>query len=215
VTQRTAFLMAVLCAFCGMLGGLVGALVVLAIQPDRAPLIVPPPSVAPADCAPCPAPEVPTEGPGFTLPRPVEAEIRGAQTFLRVIGADWHDPYMTKAVIAWFRQESGGVSRTIGNNPLNVRGGTGYAVYPTLNLGFEAAANNLLRLAPRYGYGTVLEAARGGNALAFLGAVARSAWCASHYGVRTREQARTPVNHLVAVYSLLPMPERRGLREVP
>ena len=153
------------------------------------------------------------------LPTPIVAEIRGAQMFLRKLGADWHDPHMAKAVIAWFRQESGSVAKVIGNNPFNVRPGAAskyangvtsanYLVFPTLNRGFGATAAVLLNGR----YNRVVRAARNGDAIGFLAALARSPWSASRYGVRTYAEARTTTNHLVAVYAALPMPERKGLR---
>jgi hypothetical protein len=162
------------------------------------------------------------------LAKPNLAEIRGAQMFLRVLGADWHDPYMVKAVIAWFRQESGGVSKVIQNNPFNIRPGiaSSYAngvwrgrvglflSFSTLTRGFAAAALVLKTLAPRYGYGTVIKAAQSGNALRFLAALALSSWDGSHYGTTSKASAYTTKNHLIVVYKQLPMPVGNYLRIV-
>jgi hypothetical protein len=147
-----------------------------------------------------------------------DAERRGSQAFLAALGVDWHDPYMVRAVTAWFRQESGGISRVIGNNPFNIRpgvassisngtrpGGVGvFLTFSSLNRGFTAAAMVLKELAPRYGYGTVVTAARRRQAIGFLAALANSSWDAAHYGC-TPATARTRDNHLVNVYKDIPL----------
>jgi hypothetical protein len=160
------------------------------------------------------------------LPRPVVAEIRGAQMFLRDLRADWHDPYLVKAVIAWFRQESGYVSKVIGNNPFNIRPGSasgeaigvregGYLVFPTLTTGFSAAAT-VLTSTRMYGYPRIVRYAREGNALFFLSTLSWSSWSSARYGARTGAEARSAAhNKLIAIYVRLPMPVRRGLRVVP
>jgi hypothetical protein len=156
------------------------------------------------------------------LAKPNTAEILGAQMFLRVLGANYKNTYMIKAVIAWFRQESGGVSKVIHNNPFNIRPGAMskysngtwegrvgiFLSFSTLPKGFAAAAMLLKRLAPSYGYGTVIKAAQGGNAGRFLGAIALSSWDGSHYGVNIlyKEQAYTTKNHLRALYNQIPLP---------
>jgi len=161
------------------------------------------------------------------LAKPIVAEIRGAQMFLRVLGTDWHDPYMVKAVTAWFRQESGGVNKVIKNNAFNIRPGVAskysngtwpgrvgvFLAFPTLSKGFGAAALVLKTLAPYYGYGTVIKAAQNGNALKFLAALARSSWDASHYGVEDlAKDALSDKNHLIRLYKQIPLPEGNGLR---
>jgi len=156
------------------------------------------------------------------LAKPNTAEILGAQMFLRVLGADYRSRYMVKAVIAWFRQESGGVSKVIHNNPFNIRPGAmskysngtwqgrvgTFLSFSTLSKGFAAAAMLLRSLSPSYGYGTVIFAAKSGNAGRFLGAIALSSWDGSHYGVdmHHREEALTTKNHLRALYNQIPLP---------
>lgn len=66
------------------------------------------------------------------------------------------DPNLIMAVAAWFMQESGGLSRVIGNNPFNIRdsplqsgtrqtrGNGHFAVFSSMAKGFEAAAYLLL-----------------------------------------------------------------------
>jgi hypothetical protein len=140
--------------------------------------------------------------------------MRAARRFLRVFGADTRNNDLVLAVVAWFRQESGSVSRVIGNNPFNIRPGAaskyasgtrrgrvgGFLTFTTFDRGFMAAAVVLRALAPAYGYGLVIKAARAGDPIGFLAALARSSWSSSHYGARNAVVARTPTNHLVAVY---------------
>lgn len=156
------------------------------------------------------------------LAKPNTAEILGAQMFLRVLGADYKNRYMIKAVIAWFRQESGGISKVIHNNPFNIRPGSmskysdgtwqgnvgTFLSFSTLSKGFGAAAMLLKTLAPSYGYGAVIYAARNGNAGRFLGAIALSSWSGSHYGVdmHHKEEAYTTKNHLRDLYNQIPLP---------
>ena len=156
------------------------------------------------------------------LPRPNTAEILGAQTFLRVLGADYKNRYMVKAVVTWFRQETGGVSKVIHNNPFNIRPGVAskysdgtwqgrvgtFLSFSTLSKGFAACAIALRSMAPYYGYGTVIIAAKSGNATRFLAALALSNWDGTHYGVdmNHREEAFTTKNHLRDVYNQIPLP---------
>jgi len=160
------------------------------------------------------------------LAKPVVAEIQGAQMFLRTLGADYHDPHMVQAVIAWFRQESGGVKRVLYNNPFNIRPGIAssysygtwqgrvglFLKFSSLSKGFGAAAIVLKKLAPSYGYGTVITAAKSGNPIRFLAALARSSWDGSHYGTTTSKNALTTRNHLVSLYYQIPLPVGRYLR---
>lgn len=115
--------------------------------------------------------------------------------FLVALGAPTTDP-MIKAVGAWLLAESGG--HITGNNPWNLHSSGGLpgqtgsryagpgdknvAVFSTLQAGCTASAMNLERLAPSYGYGTVISQARAGNAIGFLDALASSSWSAGHYG---------------------------------
>jgi hypothetical protein len=80
------------------------------------------------------------------------------------------DPNLIMAVAAWFVQESGGLSRVIGNNPFNIRysplqsgtrkskGNGSFAVFSSMAKGFEAAAYLLMhggfgnKKVPIYGY---------------------------------------------------------------
>jgi len=130
-----------------------------------------------------------------------------ADAFLRALGAP-STPAMRRAVAIWLRFESGGT--IIGNNPWNLHSGTAcpktagfcpgqgslpgqignryagpgdqnVAVFATLDDGAAASANNLVRLAPSYGYGKVITAARAGDALGFLNALQQSSWSAGHY----------------------------------
>lgn len=131
-----------------------------------------------------------------------------SDAFLRALGAPT-TPAMRRAVAIWLRFESGGT--IVGNNPWNLHSGAvcpksqGYcpgqgslpgqvgnryagpgdqnvAVFRTLDDGAAASANNLIRLAPSYGYGKVISAARAGDALGFLSALQQSSWSAGHYG---------------------------------
>ena len=153
------------------------------------------------------------------LVKPNAQEIAGAQTFLRALGADYKSRYMVKAVIAWFRQESGSIARVYYNNPFNIRRGAaspysigertgGFLNFATMSKGFGAAAIVLQRVGPAYGYGTVITAAKSGNPGRFLAAVALSGWDQTHYGVDMahREEAFTTKNHLRAVYNQIPLP---------
>jgi len=130
-----------------------------------------------------------------------------AASFLRALGAP-ETPAMKRAVAIWLRFESGGT--IVGNNPWNLHSGavcpkaSGFcpgqgtlpgqignryagpgdqnvAVFATLDDGSRASAQNLIRLAPAYGYGEVIKAARTGNAVGFLSALQQSSWSAGHY----------------------------------
>lgn len=142
--------------------------------------------------------------------RATTAEIAGARAFLRYLGADWRDPDLVRAVVAWFRCESGSVKRVVGNNPFNIRPGVAspyasgvrkgrvgvFLMFSSLPRGFMAAGVVLRKLAPRYGYGTVLRRLRAKDAQGFLVALARSSWDAGHYGA--------PRNRLTEVYRMIP-----------
>lgn len=130
-----------------------------------------------------------------------------SDAFLRALGAP-STPAMRRAVAIWLRFESGGT--IVGNNPWNLHSGAvcpksqgfcpgqgslpgqignryagpgdqNVAVFATLDDGAAASANNLIRLAPSYGYADVIRAARQGDALGFLSALQQSSWSAGHY----------------------------------
>lgn len=140
------------------------------------------------------------------------AEVAAAQAFLRKLGAPWQNNYLVVAVVAWMRQESGGLKSVLGNNPFNLRpgkdiaayqsgvrksrNGNGYfAVFATLEDGLIATAARLLKAGNDWrGYGLVVRAARNGQAVDFLTAIALSAWDAAHYGLPED-------NHLLRVYA--------------
>ena len=131
-----------------------------------------------------------------------------ASMFLRALGAP-DTSAMRRAVAIWLRFESGG--SITGNNPWNLHNGApcksasrycpgagslpgqignryagpgdqNVAVFRTLDDGTRASAQNLIRLAPSYGYGKVISEARQGDAIGFLVALQNSSWSAGHYG---------------------------------
>jgi hypothetical protein len=145
--------------------------------------------------------------------KPSYQELFGARAFLRYLKAS-ESIRMQYAVVAWFRQESGSISRVIGNNPFNIRpgaasmyasgtregpGGT-FLRFATLNRGFIAAAVVLKALSPSYGYDHVIDAAQRGQPHRFLGALATSSWSATHYGIMARAFPRGMDNHLIVIY---------------
>jgi len=134
-------------------------------------------------------------------------EVLASQAFLRQLGADWHSYTLIQGVVAWFRAESGSLSRVIGNNPFNIRDSSlaiGYrqtksnghfAIFKTLSDGFTAAAKLLIGAGNDWrGYGLIVRAARSGSVKDFLQAIAMSAWDAGHYGYPA-------TNHLISVYN--------------
>lgn len=141
-----------------------------------------------------------------------EREVAAAQAFLRFLGANWRSNLLIIAVVAWMRQESGGLSHVIGNNPFNLRPGADdamyrsgirkskngnghFSVYATLENGLVATANRLLKAGNDWrGYGLIVRAARAGSPVDFLTAIALSAWDAGHYGLPKD-------NHLLRVYA--------------
>lgn len=154
-----------------------------------------------------------------------------ANTFLREIGAPQTDA-MRRAVAIWLRFESGGT--VVGNNPWNLHSGApcprerGYcpgqgslpgqignryagtgdqnvAVFRTLDDGVKANARNLTRLAPSYGYGTVLTKARSGDAIGFLAALQDSQWSAGHYSYSKLVNAfRSSLNYNFTLATRMP-----------
>jgi hypothetical protein len=148
------------------------------------------------------------------------AETKAAQAFLKQLGAAWQNNLLILAVVAWFRQESGNLSKVIGNNPFNIRpgitsqfasgirrskNGNGYfLVFKTLEAGFAAAAY-LLQHVHGHGYELAIKALLRQDPVDFLTALALSDWDAGHYGLPQN-------NHLLAVYASftglqLPPPE--------
>lgn len=143
-----------------------------------------------------------------------EADI--ASAFLRGIGGK-DTPLMRKAVIAWLRAESG--SRIIGNNPWNItygaaqeiarKGGpspTGYRVHSITGMKFAtyrtvedgAAASGKLLVGAGHdwrNYDKIVTAARRGDPIGFLNALAKSAWDAGRYGTKNGGK-----NKLVIIY---------------
>jgi len=147
------------------------------------------------------------------------AEVGFAQAFLKQLGGDYNNVYLITAVVAWMRQESGGLSKVIGNNPFNLRPGKDderfrsgtrktrngngfFSVYSSLAKGAQAAANRLLSAGADYrGYAAIVAATRGNyskvqadqalQARDFLKAIALSKWNASHYGAIRVTPTRT------------------------
>lgn len=128
-----------------------------------------------------------------------------AQFFLEKLGADKSED-MEKAVVSWMRQESG--SHIVRNNPWNIRdlewnGETfpkvnGFDQFPDLGTGIGGTAFLLTYYTehPDYrGYAKVVEAAKAGDAIGFLNALASSMWDAGRYGTLTGGP-----NHLVNVF---------------
>ena len=122
-------------------------------------------------------------------------------------------------------QESGGLSKVIGNNPFNIRNSPlqsgqrttknngKFAVFSSLEKGLQAAAYLLMnggkgtgkKDIDAYGYRLALNALKvGGNqsAVDFLAALAMSKWDVAHYGATDWLTAFDPKkNHLLNVYT--------------
>lgn len=134
-----------------------------------------------------------------------------ASAFLKELGAP-DNTAMRLAVIAWLRAESG--SNIIGNNPWNLRpggddasfrsgtrtsinGNGTFSVYPDPLTGARAAAHRLAAAGHDWRkYDAIVSAARKGNPIDFLNALAASAWDAGRYG--TKNGGR---NKLLIVYA--------------
>lgn len=143
-----------------------------------------------------------------------QSPFREAATYLLAALDAPRTPAMLAAVEVWARQESG--ARVIGHNPWNLHswgglpgqvgvrnagpGDKNVAVFASLAAGAEAAARNLLR--PGYGYPAVVRAARAGDPIGFLEALAASSWSAGRYGTRDGGP-----NTLLAAYRRLPIAE--------
>lgn len=159
------------------------------------------------------------------------ATTKAIQGFLRYLHdnynkrVDYRDSYLIMAVAAWFVQESGGLSRVIGNNPFNIRnsplqsgqrtsrnGNGKFAIFKDMQTGFAAAAYLLMHGGwgsgkndqDAYGYRLALAALlKGGNQGAndFLAALAMSKWDAAHYGAHNIQEAyQAKHNHLIRNY---------------
>lgn len=159
------------------------------------------------------------------------AETKAIQGFLTYLNKNYSkristtDTYLIAAISAWFHQESGGLSRIIGNNPFNIRnsplqsgqrqsrnGNGKFAIFSSMTVGFAAAANLLMhggwgsggKDQDAYGYRLVIAALmKGGNqgAVDFLAALAMSKWDAAHYGANSWLEAYDPKqNHLLHNY---------------
>jgi len=151
------------------------------------------------------------------------AETIAIQAFLGYLTKNWSksinakDTFLIAAVSAWFHQESGGLSRVIGNNPFNIRnsplqsgtrktlnGNGHFAVFSSMARGFMAAAYLLMHGSKAYGYQLALNAMKkGGNqgAVDFLAALAMSSWDAGHYGAHSWIEAYDQAhNHLLRNY---------------
>lgn len=148
----------------------------------------------------------------------VVAERQAAQAFLRAIGANWQNNDLIYAVVAWMRQESGGIKSIIGNNPFNLRPGKDidqdlvagirmskngngrFLIFVSLAAGLTATAQRLLRAGADWRhYDRIIRAFRSGSALDALTAIALSAWDAGHYGYHPGDPITN--NHLVRVYA--------------
>jgi len=158
------------------------------------------------------------------------AEVKAVQGFLTYLNKhyskliDPKDTFLIAAVSAWFRQESGGLSRVIGNNPFNIRNSPlqssqrktssngVFSVFATMEKGFAAAAYLLMhggwgvkaKDSDLFKYRLAINALKqGGNqgAVDFLAALAMSSWSATHYGASTWLAAYdAKKNHLLRVY---------------
>ena len=142
----------------------------------------------------------------------VVAERQAAQAFLKAIGANWNNNDLIYAVVAWMRQESGGIKSIIGNNPFNIRdsplasgyrqthGNGHFAIFPTLAIGLKATALLLLSAGHDWrNYDRIVRAFRNGSAIDALTAIALSAWDAGHYGYHPGDPISN--NHLVRIYA--------------
>jgi len=159
------------------------------------------------------------------------AETKAIQGFLSYLNKNFSkristtDVLLIAAISAWFHQESGGLSRVIGNNPFNIRvsplqigqrqtknGNGKFSIFATMAQGFAAAAYLLMhgghgvgsKDADAYGYRLALRALmKGGNqgAVDFLAALAMSKWDAAHYGATSWLEAYdAKKNHLLRNY---------------
>lgn len=147
-----------------------------------------------------------------------QAEVKFAIAFVKYLKGDWYNTFLLTAVVAWMRQESGGLSRVIGNNPFNIRpgmtsflsngvrrsrNGNGYFLtFASLERGAQAAAYLLMNGSRAYGYYLAVNAARRMNGgqqvgLDFLTALALSSWDAAHYGAPDGNPQK---NNLVRVW---------------
>lgn len=113
---------------------------------------------------------------------------------------------MQKAVASWKRQESG--HTIVRNNPWNITFFTGeqgfqamdgaFSLFVDLTAGIKAAVFGLeaFPASDWRGYAQVVAACRSGDPIAFLNALAQSAWDAARYGTLVGGP-----NHLIEVYN--------------
>lgn len=131
-------------------------------------------------------------------------EYDAASYFLHKISAPISNQTIN-AWIAWKRQESG--HTILRNQPFNltfVNGMPGYrgldgafAVFDTYQHGLDATVYFLEVFGNDWrGYGEILKAFRGGNALRILQVIAQSAWDEARYGT-----SHGGPNHLISVYN--------------
>lgn len=161
-----------------------------------------------------------------------KAEVSFALSFLKYAGVrnPQGNAYLLLAVIAWLRQESGGLGRVIGNNPFNIRsspfasgyrtsrGNGKFAIFKSLDAGARATIALLKSDGANgwRGYGRIMRTLRMGTggsaeqqrdqAIQFLTAVALSRWDAAHYGSMVGQDIGTydgRKNHLIQVWSRL------------
>ena len=136
--------------------------------------------------------------------KPQSREVAFAQAMLRYLGADYKNPYLITAIIAWIRGESG--QRYLGNNPLNIRNSKyangfrqtksngKFATFKNLAIAGKASAYFLLQN-KGHGYEAVIaelrrhpssEAGRQRQGVNFLNKLALSDWSSGHYGLAHR-----------------------------
>lgn len=165
-------------------------------------------------------------------PKTNAREVSFALSFLKYAGVKFpeRNAYLLLAVIAWLRQESGGIGRVIGNNPFNIRsspyasgyrisrnGNGRFAIFKTLDAGARATVALLKSDGANgwRGYGRIMrsilhgggsETADRDQAIQFLTAIALSRWDAAHYGSMVGQDVGTydgTKNHLIQVWMKL------------
>ncbi len=158
----------------------------------------------------------------------VVAEVEAAQAFLKALGAPWQNTDLIYAVVAWIRKEGGGLKNIVGNNPFNLRPGAGInrdlikgvrngrIIFTSLKAGLIATAQRLLRGGfPGSGFRLIVAAARNGQAVDFLNAVALSAWDAAHYGYADADTETNRLYQIYITFTGLQMPSTKQPKKVP